>query len=114
MSTPTFFDYATTYAHLAAAQAFLETMLPVLALGRALVATNLQARVTSLLLMHLHWFKSVASSRVTWTKQAEAEAECQALYARYKEEAWIKPFDKNFVSFFLLLVNIFVCTNGFV
>ena len=62
MSTPTFFDYATTYACLAAAQAFLEMALKVLVLSWSLVATNPQARVTLLLLIYFHWFKLVASS----------------------------------------------------
>ena len=99
MSTPVFFNYATTYAHLAAAQAFLEMVPKVLALGWALVATNPQAGVTSLLLMYLYWFESAAGSGVVWAEQAEVEVECRALYARYKGEAWIRPFDKNFVSF---------------
>ena len=100
MSTPTFFDFVATYACLAAAQAFLEMAPKVLALGQALVATNPQARVTLLLLTYLHWFELAARSRVTWAEQAEVEVECQALYAQYKEEAWIRPFDKNFISFF--------------
>ena len=41
-------------------------------------------------------------------EQAEVEAECQTLYAQYKEEAWIRPFNKNFVSFFFLLTTLFV------
>ena len=113
MLTPVFFDYATTYAHLVAAQAFLEMVPKVLVLGRALVATNPQAGVTLLLLTYLHWFESVAGSRVTWAEQVEVEAECQALYAQYKEEAWIRPFNKNFISF-PFLINVFVCINSFV
>ena len=66
-----------------------------------------------LLLMYLHWFKSAAGSGVIWTEQAEVEAECWALYARYKEEAWMRPFNKNFVSF-PFLVNVFVYINSFV
>ena len=100
MSTPAFFDYATTYARLAAAQAFLETAPKVLALARTLVSTNPEAGVTSLLSTYLHWFELVASSRVEWKEQAAVEAECRALYAQYKNEAWIRPFNKNFVSFF--------------
>ena len=65
MSTPTFFNYATTYACLAAAQAFLETVPKVLALGWALVATNPQAGVTLVMLLYLHWFEFAAGSRVT-------------------------------------------------
>ena len=109
MSTPIFFDYATTYACLAAAQAFLEMALKVLALGRTLVATNLQAGVTSILLTYLHWFELAAGSGVVWVEQAEVEAECWALYAQFREEAWIRPFDKNFVSSFLL-TSLFVLT----
>ena len=54
MSTSTFFDYATTYACLAAAQAFLEMAPKVLALGWSLVATNPQAGVTLVLLAYLY------------------------------------------------------------
>ena len=100
MLTPTFFDFETTYACLAAAQAFLEMAPKVLALARTLVSTNPEAGVTLLLLMYLHLFESAAGSGVVWAEQAEVEAECRALYAQYKEEAWIRPFDKNFVSFF--------------
>ena len=100
MSTPIFFDYATTYARLTAAQAFLETAPKVLALARTLVSTNPKAGVTSMMSTYLHWFEGAASSGVEWKEQAAVEAECRALYARYKEEAWIRPFDKNFVSFF--------------
>ena len=81
MLTPAFFDFATTYAHLAAAQAFLETAPKVLVLGRALVATNPQAGVTLLLSMYLHWFELVAGSSVVWAEQVEVEVECWALYA---------------------------------
>ena len=81
MSTLAFFDYATTYAFLVAAQAFLETAPKVLALGRTLVASNPQAEVTSMMSTYLHWFKSAAGSGVTWAEQAEVEAECWALYA---------------------------------
>ena len=86
----------------------------VLALARTLVSTNPEAGVTLLLLTYLHWFESAAGSSVVWAEQAEVEAECWALYAQYKEEAWIRPFDENFVSFFLLFINVFVCANGFV
>ena len=86
--------------------------LKVLALGQALVATNPQVGVTSLLLMYLHWFKSAAGSGVVWAEQVEVEAECWALYALYKEEAWIRPFNKNFVSSFLLTSS-FVLTALF-
>ena len=41
----------------------------------------------AVLLTYLHWFELVAKSKVTWVEQAEVEAECQALYAQYKEEA---------------------------
>ena len=111
MSTPAFFDYATMYACLAAAQAFLETAPKVLALGRALVATNPQAGVTLLLSMYLHWFELAVGSGVVWVEQAEVEAECRALYAQFKEEAWIRPFDKNFVSFSIFLLTFCICTN---
>ena len=101
MLTPAFFDFATTYTCLAAAQAFLETAPKVLALGWALVATNPQAGVTLLLSTYLHWFELAAGSGVVWAEQAEVEAECWALYAQFREEAWIRPFNKNFVrSFF--------------
>ena len=113
MSTPVFFDYASTYARLAAAQAFLKTAPKVLVLGRALVATNPQAGVTSLLSTYLHWFESAAGSGVVWAEQAEVEAECRALYARYEEEAWIRPFDKNFISVFLLLTSSFMLVAPF-
>ena len=111
MSTPTFFDFATTYACLAAAQAVLETAPMVLALVRTLVSTNPEAGVTSLLLTYLHWFESVAGSGVVWAEQVEVEAECWALYAQFKEEAWIRPFDKNFVSFSVFSLMFCVCTN---
>ena len=114
MSTPIFFNYATTYARLAAAQAFLETAPKVLALGQALVATNPQSGVTLLLSTYLYWFESAAGSRVTWVEQAEVEAECWALYAQYKEEPWMRPFNKNFVRFsFFLLTSLFVLTSPF-
>ena len=76
------------------------------------MATNPQAGVTSLSLTYLHWFELAVGSGVVWAEQAEVEVECWALYAQYKEEAWKRPFDKNFVSF-PFLVNIFVCINGF-
>ena len=113
MLTPAFFDFATTYACLAAAQAFLEMAPKVLALARTLVSTSPEAGVMSLLLTYLHWFKSAAGSSVVWVEQAEVEVECWALYARYKEEAWIRPFDKNFVSFFFLLTPLFVLMSPF-
>ena len=80
----------------------------VLVLVRTLVSTNPKAGVTSIMLTYLHWFKLVASSRVKWKEQAEVEAECRALYAKYKEELWMRPFDKNFVSFLFLLTPLFV------
>ena len=55
----------------------------------------------------------MAGSRVTWAERVEVKAECLALYAQYKEEAWIRPFDKNFVSFFFLLMPLFVLTSPF-
>ena len=64
MSTPAFFDYATTYARLVAAQAFLKTAPKVLALAWALVATNPEAGVTSLLSTYCHWFDGAAASGV--------------------------------------------------
>ena len=81
MLTPAFFDYATMYTCLAAAQAFLEMVPKVLALGQALVATNPQAGVISMMATYLHWFESAAGSGVTWAEQTEMEAECWALYA---------------------------------
>ena len=62
---------------------------------------------------YLHWFESAAGSGVVWAEQAEVEAECRALYAQYKEEAWIRPFDKNFVSVFLLLTSSFMLATSF-
>ena len=91
----------------------METAPKVLALGWPLVATNPQAGVTLLLLMYLHWFKLAAGSRVMWAEQAEVKVECRALYARYKEEPWMRPFNKNFVSFFFLLTPSFVLTSPF-
>ena len=46
MSTPALFDYATIYACMVVAQAFLEMSSKILALGWTLVATNSQAEVT--------------------------------------------------------------------
>ena len=44
----------------------------------------------------------------------EVEVECWALYAQFKEEAWIRPFNKNFVSFpFLLLMSLLALTVSF-
>ena len=83
-----------------------------MALARALVATNPEAGVMSLMSTYCHWFNGMAASGVVWEEQVAVEAECWALYAQYKEEAWIRPFDKNFVSFLFFFVNIFVCTNA--
>ena len=54
----------------------------------------------------------MAGSGVEWKEQVEVEAECWALYAKYKEELWMRPFDKNFVSFFFLLTTSFVLGLG--
>ena len=56
----------------------------------------------------------MAGSGVVWKEQAVVEAECWALYAQYKNEAWIRPFDKNFISFpFFLLTSLFLLTTLF-
>ena len=78
-----------------------------------MVSTNPKAGVTSMMSTYLYWFEGMAGSGVEWKEQVAVEAECWALYAQYKKEAWIRPFDKNFVSP-PFLINVFICANGFV